>query len=153
MAYLCRKFLYGAELWSGAPKYMTKQIQSQMIQVARLYLGHRSLKFSTNKLLNSMGWLDISQTLSVANARLTHQIVNKKIPEFLSYKFDPDPPDRNGNHTQFSENPQLLDPTTDIKPTKTSIYYQTGSQKSKVPKYSKNGSKDIQKTKMTYPRT
>ena len=33
------KLLYGAKLWSGAPVYMRKQIQSQMIKVAHLNLG------------------------------------------------------------------------------------------------------------------
>ena len=90
------KLLYGAELWAGAPAYMAKKIQSQMIKVAHLNLGHHSLKYNTDKLMKLMGWLNISQTLSVASARITHQLVNKKKPELLSQKFDPLPPDENG---------------------------------------------------------
>ena len=43
-----------------------------------------------------MGWHNIEQTLSIASACLTHQLVNKKIPELLSFKFDEDLPDING---------------------------------------------------------
>ena len=68
-----------------------------MIKVARLNLGFQSLRYNTNKLMQAMGWLNLQQTLEVANSRLTHQLVNLKIPELLSFKFDQNPPDLNGS--------------------------------------------------------
>ena len=67
-----------------------------MISAARINLGHKSLRFSTNKLMHKMGWLNLKLTLQVANARMTHQMVNFRIPEFLTFKFDPDLPNQNG---------------------------------------------------------
>ena len=55
--------------------------------------------------MHAMGWLNLEKTLEVANSQLTHQLVNYKIPEMLSHKFDKDPPDLKGKpnkkKTQF----------------------------------------------------
>ena len=123
------KLLYGAELWTGAPAYMTKQIQSQIIKVAHMSLGCHSLRFNTDKLMRLMGWHNINQTLSIASMRFTHQIVNLKIPELLSQKFDNLPPDENG---KLKKNLPILEelwspaPISDTTLTKITSIYLTG---------------------------
>ena len=81
------KLNYGAELWAGAPQYMLKKIQTEMIQAARINLGFQSLRFNIDKLMEKMGWKNIFKTLQVANARLAHQLINLGVPEVLSFKF------------------------------------------------------------------
>ena len=51
-----------------------------------------------------MGWLNLKSTLQVANARLTHQMINWRIPELMTHKLDPNFPDQNGKMREKPEN-------------------------------------------------
>ena len=94
--YLCQNFCMGQNFGVAPQHICPDKIQSQMIKVAHLNLGHHSLKYNTDKLMKLMGWQNINNTLSIASARLTHQLVNIKVPELLSHKFDCNPPDAGG---------------------------------------------------------
>ena len=77
------KLLYGAELWGVAPKYLKRKIQSLQLDVVRLILGPTSYRRSTKYLLEQMKWLPLEKLLQMSSAKLTHQIINDKVPQAL----------------------------------------------------------------------
>ena len=49
-------------------------------------IGKIATRWSTKKLLDKMGWLNISQILNRETAITTHKIINNRQPEHMSYK-------------------------------------------------------------------
>ena len=97
------KINFGAELWIGAPLYLRKKIQSLQLQACRITLGHHTMRWSTKQLLDGMKWNSVSSMLEIASSRLTHSIINRDIPENMSYRIK----------SNFNPNPQTTRATGD----------------------------------------
>ena len=80
------KLNFATELWGGAPNYLCKKLQSLQLEMARMVIGPKSFRWSTNKLLSTMGWLSIKQTLAFTANVLTYKIFNMKKPELLHHR-------------------------------------------------------------------
>ena len=80
------KFHYGMEMWAGAPTYLKKKMQSVQLSAARAAIGYKAYYWSTDKLLQKMGWLPIEKLLTLYTVKLAHQILQVSIPEVISYK-------------------------------------------------------------------
>ena len=55
------KLEYSVEVWSAAPAYILKTLQSLQLEAARMAIGPRSRQWSTTHLLKEISWLSISQ--------------------------------------------------------------------------------------------
>ena len=79
------KLLYGAEIWSGAPKYILKHLQHLQLDAARAIIGPSARQWSTTHLLNEMKWLSINQIAHLASAKMTHKCLLSGKPEVLNH--------------------------------------------------------------------
>ena len=80
------KMHYGMELWSAAPQYLKKKMQSIQLAAARAVIGYKSYYWSKDKLLKTMDWLSIDKLLTHATVKLAHQMLHISIPEILAFK-------------------------------------------------------------------
>ena len=80
------KLLYGAEIWSGSPKYIHKHLQHLQLDAARAVIGPKSKQWSTSHLLKEMNWLSIQQLAHLSSVKLTHRCLLSGRPEVLNYQ-------------------------------------------------------------------
>ena len=78
--------LYGVTLWIGAPSYLKRKIQSLQLEACRVAIGFKSMRWSTKKLLDTMGWVNLEQLLQRASAFTSHTIIHQGQPAQLSYR-------------------------------------------------------------------
>ena len=76
------KLEYGAEVWSGAPAYIMKVLQSIQIEAARTVLGPSTRQWSATHL--KMKWISIKQLAVLSSAKLTHKIMKTSQPATLA---------------------------------------------------------------------
>ena len=81
------KLIYGAEIWSGAPKFIIKHLQRLQLDAARSIIGPSAKQWSTTSLLKEMNWLGIQQIAHLSSVKMTHRCLMSGRPEKLNYKF------------------------------------------------------------------
>ena len=91
------KINFAIQLWSGMPDYMALKFQKVLNSAARICIGSASNRYSTFKLLRSMGWLSFRQQAEYMSSQLINQIVKTSTPTLLCLKIKSDPihPTRN----------------------------------------------------------
>ena len=67
-------------LYGAAPDYLLRGLQVQQMSAARAVLGPRSLRWSNQKILSFLGWLNIKQQYAFSTLILTHKIVTTGRP-------------------------------------------------------------------------
>ena len=80
------QILYGATLWIGAPNYLKKKVQTIQLEACRMAIGHKAARWSTKKLLETMGWVSIQKNLERASATTSHAIIHQNTPAQLAYR-------------------------------------------------------------------
>ena len=80
------KLLYGAPLWAGAPKYLIAKVQRLQLSACRTAIGPKSYRWSTMKLLQAMKWSSVTDLLERATMSVVHDIINKGVPEIITFK-------------------------------------------------------------------
>ena len=81
------KMYYAAELWGGAPNYIKSKFKSLQLEEAKSALGYTSIRWSKNKLLAAMGWMDVEQILGFTSNKLSYKIMHWKVPKLLHVQF------------------------------------------------------------------
>ena len=77
------KIQYLLPLYGGAPDYLLGAIQVQQLKAARFVCGYNSYYWSTQKLLNTCGWLSIKQQEFYSTCLLAHKISTTGLPRNL----------------------------------------------------------------------
>ena len=70
------KINYAAEMRGGSPAYQIKKFQTQQLEMCWTVIGPRSHRWNKQTLLQTMDWMDISQTLSFVSNKLTYKILH-----------------------------------------------------------------------------
>ena len=70
-------------LYGGAPDYLIKAIQVQQLKAARFVCGYSSYYWSTQKLLQTCGWLSVKQQEFYSTCLLAHKISMTSLPRNL----------------------------------------------------------------------
>ena len=83
---LMSKLEYGAEVWTAAPDYMLKKLQSIQLEAVCTVLGPQTKYWSTTHLLKNMDWLSVRQLASLASAKLSHKIIHTSQPAVLAFR-------------------------------------------------------------------
>ena len=87
------KMLYGMEIWGSAPDYLTKQINTTLMKAARVVAGIKSYRWSNNRTLQELGWLNTQQQITLTSAKVGHKLLHRNIPENIAYKINRDKTD------------------------------------------------------------
>ena len=74
------KIQYLLPLYGGDPDYLLGAIQVQQLKAARFVCGYNSYYWSTQKLLNTCGWLSIKQQEFYSTCLLAHKISTTGLP-------------------------------------------------------------------------
>ena len=74
------KLAYLLSLFGAAPSYLINALQVQQLAAARVVLGHRCLRWSTEKMLDAVGWLSVRQLHQYSVIMLTHRVVTTGRP-------------------------------------------------------------------------
>ena len=77
------KIQYLLPMYGGAPDYLLNSIQVQQLKAARFVCGYKSYYWSTQKLLNTCGWLSVKQQEFYSTCLLTHKISTTSLPRNL----------------------------------------------------------------------
>ena len=77
------KLVYGINIWGNSPKYMIQKIQVEQNNVARLTIGHKATRWSQDRLMNEMNWINIQKMIILNAAIMIHQVINTKLPEYF----------------------------------------------------------------------
>ena len=77
------KIQYLLPLYGGAPDYLLGSIQVQQLKAARFVCGYKSFYWSTQKLLNTCGWLSVKQQEFYSTCLLAHKISTTSLPRNL----------------------------------------------------------------------
>ena len=77
------KIQYLLPLYGGAPDYLLRALQVQQLKAARFVCGYSSYYWSTEKLLQSCGWLSVKQQEFYSTTLLAHKIVTSSLPHNL----------------------------------------------------------------------
>ena len=77
------KIQYLLPLYGGAPDYLKRAIQVQQLKAARFVCGYRSYYWSTQKLLQTCGWLSVNQQEFYSTSLLAHKISTTSLPRNL----------------------------------------------------------------------
>ena len=77
------KLMYGIHIWGTAPKYLIQKIQVEQNNAARITCGFKSLRWSQDKLLKEMKWINIQNLIKLHSAILIHQVINTGKPEYF----------------------------------------------------------------------
>ena len=126
---ICGKIQYSLSLWCGLPEYQQIKIQHILLSAARICLGPKSYRYSTHKLLESMGWLGFPQIAEIASIKLVHQAINTGYPLLISSKINKPL----NNNTRASANNDLRLPPYNKVRLKQSFTYQAVNQYNKIP--------------------
>ena len=77
------KLTYLLPLFGAAPGYLLNTLQVQQLAAARVVLGYRCYRWSTERMLNTVGWLSVKQLHHYSVMMLTHKIVTTGKPRGL----------------------------------------------------------------------
>ena len=77
------KIQYLLPLYGGAPDYLIRAVQVQQLKAARFVCGYSSFYWSTEKLLQTCGWLSVRQQEFYSTTMLAHKIVTTSLPQNL----------------------------------------------------------------------
>ena len=81
------KIQYLLPMYGGAPDYLLNSIQVQQLKAARFMCGYKSYYWSTQKLLNTCGWLSVKQQEFYSTCLLAHKISTTSLPRNLHATF------------------------------------------------------------------
>ena len=77
------KLTYLLPLFGGAPDYLINGLQVQQLTAARVIVGHQCYKWSTQKILERVGWLSVRQLHVYSVLMLTHRVLTTGRPQGL----------------------------------------------------------------------
>ena len=77
------KLSYLLPLFGAAPGYLIDILQVQQLAAARVVLGYRCFRWSTEKMLNAVGWLSVRQLHQYSVIILTHRVIMTGRPRGL----------------------------------------------------------------------
>ena len=77
------KLTYLLPLFGAAPAYLINALQVQQLAAARVVLGYKCYRWSTEKILNAVGWLSVRQLHQYSVFLLTHRIITTGRPRGL----------------------------------------------------------------------
>ena len=77
------KLSYLLPLFGAAPGYLINMLQVQQLNAARVVLGHKCFRWSTEKILNAVGWLSVRQLHQYSVLMLTHRVITTGRPRGL----------------------------------------------------------------------
>jgi hypothetical protein len=77
------KLAYLLPLFGGAPSYLINILQVQQLAAARVVLGYKCVRWSTEKMLSAVGWLSVRQLHQYSVIMLTHRVVTSGRPRGL----------------------------------------------------------------------
>ena len=77
------KLSYLLPLFGAAPEYLMKGLQVQQLAAARVVVGHACFKWSSEKILQTVGWLSVKQLHQYSVILLTHRIITTGRPTGL----------------------------------------------------------------------
>ena len=68
------------------PEYLKRKVQSEQLEACRVALGHKSMRWSTNKLLEKIKWISVDNILTREAAIAIHRIIHSQNSLYLHYK-------------------------------------------------------------------
>ena len=77
------KLSYLLPLFGAAPGYLINTLQVQQLAAARVVLGYRCLRWSTEQMLDAVGWLSVRQLHQYSVIMLTHKVITTGRPRGL----------------------------------------------------------------------
>jgi hypothetical protein len=77
------KLTYLLPLFGAAPAYLMNTLQVQQLAAARVIMGHACFKWSTERLLQAVGWLSVKQLHQYSVLMLTHRVITTGRPRGL----------------------------------------------------------------------
>ena len=77
------KLQYLLPLFGAAPDYLLRTLQVQQMAAARAVLGPRAFRWSNQRILAALGWLNVKQMYVTSVLALTHRIVKSGKPTNL----------------------------------------------------------------------
>ena len=77
------KIQYLLPLYGGAPDYLIRAVQVQQLKAARFVCGYGSYYWSTQKLLQTCGWLSVKQQEFYSTCLMAHKISTTSLPRNL----------------------------------------------------------------------
>ena len=80
--------MYLLPLFGAAPDYLINSLQVQQLAAARVVVGHACYMWSTEKILQAVGWLSVRQLHKYSLLLLTHRAITTKKPEGLYAMFE-----------------------------------------------------------------
>ena len=80
------KLSYLLPLFGAAPAYLTNMLQVQQLAAARVVLGYKCYRWSTEQMLSAVGWLSVKQLHKYSVIMLTHRVVTTGRPRGLHAK-------------------------------------------------------------------
>ena len=77
------KLAYLLPLFGAAPEYLLNGLQVQQLAAARVVVGHACFRWSTERILQAVGWLSVKQLHQYSVLLLTHRIITTGKPRGL----------------------------------------------------------------------
>jgi hypothetical protein len=77
------KLFYLLSLFGAAPAYLINTLQVQQLAAARVVLGYKCNRWSTEQMLNAVGWLSVRQLHQYSVLLLTHRVITTGRPQGL----------------------------------------------------------------------
>ena len=77
------KLSYLLPLFGAAPGYLINTLQVQQLAAARVVLGYRCFRWSTEQMLDAVGWLSVRQLHQYSVIMLTHKVITTGKPRGL----------------------------------------------------------------------
>ena len=77
------KLTYLLPLFGAAPAYLINTLQVQQLAAARVVLGYKCYRWSTEQMLSAVGWLSVKQLHQYSEVLLTHRVVTTGRPRGL----------------------------------------------------------------------
>ena len=103
------KIIFGSESWGGSRKTLIEKIQTIQNKVIKYTLGPEHHKKSTRQMHKIIGWLPVLGDIEQSTFKMTHKILNSKIPEEISEKMPMNLKSlRIGQHRKLDKKPKWL---------------------------------------------
>ena len=77
------KLSYLLPLYGAAPAYLINALQVQQLAAARVVLSYKCFRWSTEQILNAVGWLSVRQLHQYSVIMLTHRVITTGQPRGL----------------------------------------------------------------------
>ena len=102
------KLAYMLPLYGAAPHFLLNCLQVQQLAAARVVIGYHNYRWSTNQMLDMVGWLSIKQMHAYTVILMTHKVLMTGFPrgirQFLDTNFTYNTRRAELGQLRFSEN-------------------------------------------------